>query len=78
MGNVVKLKLVDGVGDGARIEANKVLAGARQAKLIECTVIGTEPDGTFYLASTEGHAEVVMAMRFAEFWLFTSAMDDCG
>jgi hypothetical protein len=76
--NVVPFRTIDGtVGPGTKLKTNSILAGARKAGLVECTVIGTQPDGNFYITSTEGHAEVIMAMRFAEFWLFSNALADC-
>lgn len=68
-GNVVKLQLVSGVGEGRRIRVNGVLAGARKAKLTECVVIGYTPEGDLYGASSEGPGDTMWLVEAFKKWL---------
>lgn len=74
-GKVVKLKLVNGVGKNFKIRANRVLAGAR-GKLEECVVIGFQPDGRIYAASTEGAGDALWLIETAKKWLLEGCPEE--
>lgn len=70
MGEVLRLVTGD-VGGGVKIAPNAVLAGARKARLTGVVVIGYEPDGALYFASTDGPAETLWALEEAKQALFS-------
>jgi hypothetical protein len=64
--NVVKLVQPNGVGAGIKVPINGVLAGARAAKLSEVVVIGTDPDGEPYIASSDGACAALWLIEHAK------------
>lgn len=73
--NVVKLKLVNGVGSRTKIAANKVLSGAR-GKLTDCVVLGYTTDGDLYAASTDGPGDTMWLIEHAKKWLLEGCPSD--
>ena len=67
---VVKLELVNGVGAGRKLSANRVLAAAR-GKLTDVVIIGTDHDGEIYMASTQGAADTLWDIEYGKQWLLS-------
>lgn len=67
--NVVKLRLVDGCGNGAVVPVNRVLAGGRAAGLTDCVVLGYCEDGSIYASSSHGAPDTVWLMEQAKRWI---------
>lgn len=72
---VVKLKLVKGVGSGAKLAANRVLSGAR-GKLNEVVVLGYTHDGDLYAASSNGPGDTMWLIEHAKKWLLDGCPED--
>ncbi len=70
MGKVVKLKLINGIRRG-RINTNRVLRAAINAKLAKAVIIGEQDDGRIYMASTEGPESALWDIEFAKMWLLS-------
>lgn len=56
------------VGEGARIEPDDVLDGAKD-KLAIAVVVGLDRDGELFLASSDGAERAYFLMERAKFWL---------
>lgn len=69
--NVVRLRLVEGVGSGAVVPVNKVLAGARARKLTDVVVLGYDQDGDVYAASSHGAADTNWLIDQAKQWILS-------
>lgn len=67
--NVVKLRLVNGCGDGTVVPVNRVLAGARSAILTDVVVLGYRPDGSLYSASSHGAPDANWLIDQAKAWI---------
>ena len=74
--NVVRLKLVDGVGPGAKIRPNRVLAGARTAGLTDVVVLGFTEDGALFASSSHGAADTLWLSESAKAWLVAGGPED--
>jgi hypothetical protein len=75
MSNVVALK-PELVGPGRKLEAARILAGARRAKLDEAVVFGYDKDGELYVASTEGPGDTMWLLEAAKLFLLNGAQRD--
>lgn len=73
MSNVVHLKLVEGVGNGAVMPVNRVLAGARAAGLTDVVVLGYDADGDIYAGASHGAADTLWLIEQVKRWL----LDGC-
>lgn len=69
MSNVVKLKLVEGCGDGTLVPVNRVLAGARAAGLTDVVVLGYTPEGDLYAGGSHGAADTNWLIDQAKKWI---------
>ena len=72
-GTVTPLRIVE-VGDGFRIDVEAVLAGAGDAGLTDVIVLGREPDGAIYIASSCTEAQTIQLIEQAKFVMMFDAM----
>jgi hypothetical protein len=65
MTNVVELKLVE-VGDGVRLDADKILEAAKGNKFDRLAIIGQLEDGEMYVAGTANAGETLVLLELAK------------
>jgi hypothetical protein len=65
MTNVVELKLVE-VGDGVRLDADKILEAAKGNKFDRLAIIGQLDDGEIYFAGTANLGETLVLIEMAK------------
>ena len=76
--NVVRLKLVEGCGNGTVVPVNRVLAAGRAAGLTDVVVIGYDADGALYAGSSHGASDTLWLLEQAKAWILAGcpAQDD--
>ncbi len=65
MTNVVELKLVE-IGEGVRLDADKILEAAKGKKFSRLAILGELEDGEMYVAGTANAGETMVLMEMAK------------
>lgn len=63
--NVVQLQLVE-IGDGVRLDADKILDAAKGHAFDRLLIVGQQSDGQMYVAGTTGAGESMILIELAK------------